>query len=45
VLADLAAGRLDIPITDVDGLEGAAAAQQALADGEGSGKYVVDVRT
>ena len=43
VLALLASGELDLPITVVDGLQGAAGAQQALADGAGPGKQVVRV--
>ena len=44
VLDDLAARRLDLAVTEVAGLDRVAAAQQALADGTGTGKYVVDVR-
>jgi NADPH2:quinone reductase len=44
VLGDLAAGRLALPLTEVDGLAGAAAAQQALAEGRGPAKQVVRVR-
>lgn len=40
-LRHLAAGTVDLPITDVDGLGGAAAAQEALATGTGATKYVV----
>lgn len=43
VLDDLAARRLDVEITEISGLDDAAAAQQALADGTGTGKYVVRV--
>jgi NADPH2:quinone reductase len=41
VLAELAAGRLTVDAAIVDGLDGAAAAQQALAEGRGTGKYVI----
>jgi NADPH2:quinone reductase len=41
VLAELAAGRLSVGVAIVDGLDGAARAQQALAEGRGTGKYVV----
>ena len=44
VLDDLVDGRLDLPVTDVAGLDRAADAQQALAEGAGAGKYVVAVR-
>ncbi len=41
VLDHLGAGRLDIELTTVDGLENAAEAQQALAERRGRGKQVV----
>ncbi|MFK4090049.1 zinc-binding alcohol dehydrogenase family protein [Kribbella sp. NPDC020789] len=41
VLQLTAAGKLTIDVTVVDGLAAAADAQQALADGRGTGKYVV----
>ncbi len=47
VLEDLAAHRLHVPVVpvvDVAGLDGAAVAQQALADGSGTGKYVVNLQ-
>lgn len=44
VLDLLVAGRLDVELLVVDGLERAAEAQQALADGRGRGKQVVRVR-
>jgi NADPH2:quinone reductase len=43
VLGHLGAGRLTVDVTEVPALEHAAAAQQALADGTGAGKYVVTV--
>ena len=45
VLDQLAIGALDLDLTVIDGLSAAAAAQQALANGQGSVKYVVDVRS
>ncbi len=50
VLEDLAAHRLHVPVVpvvpvvDVAGLDGAPVAQQALADGSGTGKYVVNLQ-
>jgi NADPH2:quinone reductase len=41
VLAELAAGRLSVDVAIVDGLDGAAGAQQALAEGRGTGKCVI----
>jgi NADPH2:quinone reductase len=43
VLHKVKAGELSIELTPVDGLDKAAEAQQALADGRGDGKYVVRV--
>ncbi len=43
VLQHLATGVLDVDIQTVDGLAGAPAAQQALAEGRAPGKQVVDV--
>ncbi len=43
VLRNLSEGRLESPPNVVEGLENAAEAQQALADGRGGGKYVVRV--
>ncbi|QNE21616.1 zinc-binding dehydrogenase [Kribbella qitaiheensis] len=43
VLGKANAGELSIELTPVDGLERAAEAQQALAEGRGKGKYVVRV--
>jgi NADPH2:quinone reductase len=43
VLAKVSAGDLSIELRAVDGLEHAAEAQQALADGRGEGKYVVRI--
>jgi NADPH2:quinone reductase len=43
VLELLDAGVLSLPITYLDGLEAAADAQQALAEGRGTGKYIVTV--
>jgi NADPH2:quinone reductase len=42
-LGHLGAGRVDVDVTVLDGLDGAPAAQQALAEGRGAGKYVVRV--
>ncbi|GIL27992.1 quinone oxidoreductase family protein [Actinocatenispora comari] len=39
----LAAGRLGLPVTEVDGLAAAPAVHQLLAEGRGQGKYVVRV--
>jgi NADPH2:quinone reductase len=44
VLADLASGAHTADVTEIDGLDGAADAQQALADGRGPGKQVVRIR-
>jgi NADPH2:quinone reductase len=41
VLGRLSRGELQVGPSVVDGLERAAEAQQALADGRGEGKYVV----
>ena len=43
VLRNLSEGRLEIAPNVVEGLENAAEAQQALADGRGGGKYVVRI--
>lgn len=43
VLDHLASGELTVEVTVLDGLGNAPAAQQALADGTGPGKYVVRV--
>ncbi len=43
VLDHLAAGRLEVELTSIDGLANAAEAQQALAEGRGHGKQVVRV--
>ncbi|MGI8594604.1 MAG: quinone oxidoreductase family protein [Solirubrobacteraceae bacterium] len=43
VLDHLAAGELDVELSVVDGLAGAAEAQQALAESRGRGKHVVRV--
>ncbi len=43
VLDHLAEGRLDVAVTEVDGLDSVAEAQQALAEGRGRGKYIVRV--
>lgn len=45
VLAHLARGDLDIELTTVNGLAAAAGAQQALAEGRGSGKQIVRMRS
>lgn len=45
VLALLDQGILSTPIISLDGLEAAPAAQQALADGHGDGKFVADLTT
>jgi NADPH2:quinone reductase len=44
VLADLASGAHTAEVTEIDDLDGAADAQQALADGRGAGKQVVRIR-
>ena len=44
VLADLASGAQTADVTEIDDLDGAADAQQALADGRGRGKQVVRIR-
>jgi NADPH2:quinone reductase len=43
VLAKVKAGEVSIELTAVDGLDRAAEAQQALAEGRGAGKYVVRI--
>ncbi|MER5641351.1 zinc-binding dehydrogenase [Kitasatospora sp. NPDC002227] len=43
VLALLAEGRLDVPVTELPGLSAAPAAHDLLAAGRGEGKYVVAV--
>jgi NADPH2:quinone reductase len=43
VLGHLVVGDLDIELTSVNGLDEAAAAQQALAEGRGPGKQVVEL--
>lgn len=42
-LAQLAAGTVDLEVTTVAGLDQASAAQQALAEGRGRGKQVVEL--
>jgi NADPH2:quinone reductase len=43
VLDQLAAGSISVDVTVLDGLEAAADAQQALAEGRGDTKYVIHV--
>jgi NADPH2:quinone reductase len=44
VLGLLAEGRLDLPVTEIGSLDEVAGVQQRLAEGRGTGKYVVKAR-